>query len=177
MAKKASTIVLSNEDILRIARMTATEPAGGTFVQQTIATNLSVERGFIWLINFIEFRMNLEVLHEVSATNTEFLHAQITRESKAAILGGDDPDVVQQMDIACSRSSNIGTDAGPLYFLHNNILRYEYRIPMLYAAQDIFLGVQSSASTPPHTVTARIGYTIKEVSDQVFFRIAQSLSS
>lgn len=175
MAKKSLARDLSDEEVLRIARMRVTESAAATFTQSNIDTQLSVERGVIWMIHFIEFDFETAgLLGEVAAGTVEDVECQITRESKTGMILSDNADIIQRRKIILSRSAAIGTDAGPLSFITPTVLRVDYPIPLPYASQSIFMGVLGTAATP-HTIAARIGYTVREVSDKFFFRIAQAL--
>lgn len=175
MAKKRGD-ELTDEEIIRIARPKVTESAAATFTEVAFDTQLSVERGVIWMISFIEFQFsNLDLLTEVAADSQERIAAQITRESKTAVVAPGDPDLLQFSRPRCTRSAAIGTDAGPLWFFTNDVIVYNYPKPLPYASQSIYLGIVGSHSSDPHTVTARIGYTVRTVSDKFFFRVAQAL--
>ncbi len=176
MPKKLPGGELSDEEILRIARMRITESAAATFSQQTIDTQLSVERGVIWMIHFIEFHLEtLNLLNEVAAGSFEFVDAQVTRESKDAIIRQDDADLLQRTSVIAWRSAVIGTDAGPLYNVKNEMVRYDYPTPLPYASQSLFLGVKGSHASASQIVSARVGYSVRGVSDKYFFRVAQAL--
>lgn len=176
MAKKSSAKDLSDEEIIRIGRMRITETGASTFTQTSLDTQLSVERGVIWMIHFIEFDFEtVDLLSEVAAGGVESIEAQITRESKTGPIRSNDADIVQRRKLTLTRSAAIGTDAGPLYAAFQNILRVEYPIPLPYASQSIFLGILGTDAGTAHTIAARIGYTVREVSDKFFFRVAQAL--
>lgn len=167
---------LTDEEILRIARMRVTESAAATFTQISLDTQLSVERGVIWMIHFVEFMFNdLDFLVEVAAAGNESVTVQLTRESKTIKIAGNDSDLIQQEVIEVARSAAIGTDAGPLWFIGSAIKRYDFSIPLPYAAQSIFLNVTGTDATTAHRVDCRIGYTIRQVTDQYFFRVASAL--
>lgn len=174
MAKRRKD--LSDDEILRLARMRITETASSTFTEKELTTQLSVERGVIWLIHFIEFHFeDPSVLTEVGANTFEDLTAQVTRESKTAILNFDDSDLVQGCNLRMGRSAAIGTDAGPIVNSYQGPIVFDYIVPMPYAAQSIFGGLLGTDASIIHDVNIRIGYTIKEVSDKFFFRVAQAL--
>jgi len=167
---------LSDESILRIARMRVSESAAGVFTQLSADTQLSVERGVIWMIHFVEFTFeNLVLLNEVAAAAVERVEAQLTRDTKTLIVTGDDTDIIQQCTREIYRSAAIGTDAGPLYWTGNAQVRYDFPMPVPYAAQNLFLGIQGTHASSAHTVSARVGYSIREVDDQFFFRVASAL--
>ncbi len=175
MAKRTLAKDLSDEEILRIARLRVTESAASTYTETSVDTQLSVERGVIWMIHFIEFDFEtVGALKEAAANTVEDLEAQITRESKDGAVLSDNADVVQRRKLILARSPAIGTDAGPLSFVIPTVLRVDYPIPLPYASQSLFMGVLGTAAVP-HTVAARIGYTVREVSDKFFFRVAQAL--
>jgi len=167
---------LSDEEILRLARVRVSESAAATFTQVSLDTQLSVDRGVIWMIHFIEFFFqNVELLGEVAAAGNEQIVCQITRESKTGIVTGNDSDVVQMEKIFASRSAAIGTDAGPLWLEGSGIRRYDFTVPLPYAAQNIYAGILGTDASAAHTVDIRIGYTIRQVTDQFFFRVASAL--
>lgn len=169
---------LDDEDILRIARLSVTESAAGTYTQTSIDTQLSIERGVIWMIHFIEFSYSqVALLTEVAPASIESITAQITRESKDAIQSFTAADTVQAQSHVVSRSAAIGTDSGPLWLHDVTPKRFDYAVPMVYAGQNIFFGIKGSDASLTHTVEARIGYSIRTVSDKFFFRVAQALVS
>lgn len=171
MAKK-----IKDEDVLRFARGTVTESSNSTFTQEDMDTQLSVDRGFIWLIHFIEFHFeNVELLSEVAAGANEEISAQITRSTQGSIIKLNDPDLIQSAAIYVSRSADINTDVGPLWYFGKMPLIYSYKIPIPYAGSRIFIGILGTDAATPHIVGFRIGYTTKEVSNQYFFRVAQAL--
>lgn len=176
MAKKLIVGDLTDEEIMRVARMRTTESAASTFTENSLDTQLSVERGVIWLIHWIEFMTaNAVNLGEVAQGNQESILAQVTRESKTAILPGNDSDIVQQYGLDLVRSSTIGTDTGPLYYLNQRQWRVDFPRPLPYASQNVYLGVLGSDATALLTMDVRIGYSIRTVSDKFFFRVAQAL--
>lgn len=175
MAKKMGK-ELTDEQIIRVARLRTTETVASTFKQSSIDTQLSVERGVIWMIHWIEFELeSIKHFLEVATSGTDSVQAQVTRESKTSILTPDDNDVIQRATRYITRFGTIGTEAGPETFVYDPIVKYEFPIPLPYASQSIYLGVAGTHASLFHTVTARVGYTIREVSDKFFFRIAQSL--
>lgn len=177
MARKTVSVKpLTDEEIIRISRIRVTESAAATFTQISQDTQLSIERGVIWMIHFIEFNFgSLNLLTEVAAAGSETVDCQVTRESKTAIIPGNDTDLIQAEAIISARSAAIGTDAGPLWVEQSRIKRYDYLKPLPYASQNIHVGVLGSDATGMHVVDVRIGYTIREVGDQYFFRVAQAL--
>lgn len=171
MAKKSIT----DSEVLRMARVSVTETAAATFTQQELDTQLSVERGVIWQIHFVEFFLNgLSLLREVAANAQESIDIQLTRTTQTGIVGLTDPDVLIREAYMLSRSAAIGTDAGPLYFYSTLLKRYEFKLPIPVASQSLFLGILGTAASA-HTVSCRIGYNIEHVSDEYFFRVAQAL--
>ena len=175
MAKRLVT-QLDDTEILRIARTSVTESAAATYTERSLDTQLSVERGVIWLIHWIEFTFQSQsLLAEVAAGGVELIDAQVTRESKSAIQSFTSADTLQGIEQGIIRSAAIGTDAGPLYYRTKSPMRFDYPIPMPFAGQNIYFGIKGTDAADVHTVGMRIAYTIKEVSDKFFFRVAQSL--
>lgn len=175
MAKKTIAGKLSDESVLRIARSRVTESAAGVYTQGEIDTQLSVERGVIWMIHFAEFRFaDLKGLAIIAADSTESYKAQITRETKSAIVAGNDSDLIQAHQLHTARSTAIGAEVGPLWFMTDLTRRFDYPIAIPYASQSVFVAIETTAPSV-QLVDVRIGYTIKEVDDQFFFRVAQAL--
>jgi len=167
---------LTDEEILRMARIRITESALSTFTQGELQTQLSVERGVIWMVHWCEFFFpDSEDMTEVQAAGSEKQTAQVTRESKTALIDNSDSDMLQSCELKASRSAAIGTDAGPLWYTNIMPVLFHYPIPMPIASQSIFVGLQSSDANVTTRVDVRIGYTIREVSDKFFFRVAQAL--
>jgi len=170
---------LRETDMLRIARIQAVQSAAAAYVQTEHDTQLSIERGIIWLIHQIEFGTALSnnlFDRDIAADGVEFNQWQITRESKSSIVNLNDTALISNHQEQLCRSTAIGTDAGPLYFQTSRPLRISFTIPYPFAGQNIYFGFDSSASFAM-TVVARIFYTVKNVSDKYFFRVAQSLLS
>lgn len=173
MAKKAVRDAL---EVVRMARGRVTESAATIFTELEIDTQLSVDRGFIWLIHWIEFEFErLELLDSAAQGDFEEVFAQITKSTQTAIITLDDPDLVQKKSYQLARAATIGTDAGPISFLTESVSRIDYPIPVPYAGQGIFFGIQGTEGGGVHTIAARIGYTLQEVDDRTFYRIAQAL--
>lgn len=167
---------LKDDEILRFHREKITESAAGTFTQATGNTQLSVERGFIWLICFVEFYFQApQLLDEVGAAGNELQQVQVTRESKSAIIDPSDTDMIAFQDIRLTRPAAIGTDAGPLWNFTMMPIRHQFNVPIPYAGREIFVGVKGTDAATAAIFDVRIGYTIKEVSDKFFFRVAQAL--
>lgn len=167
---------LSDEEVVRFARATVTEVTAGTFVETAVDTQLSIERGVIWMIHAIDYQIpsGSFVMSAIAASANVVHRAQLTRESQAAIVNMGDPDLIDCSHTILQRSAAIGTDAGPLWILHNGLTQHVFPIPIPYAAQQIFFGF---AGTTPITmsVAMRVHYTIRSVTDAYFYRVAQAL--
>lgn len=174
--KGVSARDLDDTEILRIARIRVQESAASTFTQVSLDTQLSVERGVIWMIHFVEFDFQtINLLTEVAAAGQEDITAQLTRESKTALITNADTDMIQKQQLEMGRSAAIGTDAGPLWYARKTVERVNFPIAMPFAAANIHAGILGTDAGSPHTVDFRIGYTIREVTDKFFFRVAQAL--
>lgn len=167
---------LRDDEILRFLRFTVTESAAATYTQQSYDTQLSIDRGLIWMIHFIEYDMHAASIDDPAADAFEQITCAITRESKTAIPNLDDPDLISRFRILKDRSAAIGTDAGPMFFMSETPNKIPYSPPIVFAAQNIHVGLLST-STAAKTVTGRIGYTLRRVSDKFFYRVAQALIS
>lgn len=166
---------IQDEEILRLIRFSVSETTASTFRETTIDTQLSIERGVIWLIHFIQIEMLIDILDVSAAGVTETATLQITRESKSTILDFDDADIVAKFSYEKRRSATIGTESGPLMTEQKSPMIQNYPVPLIYAGQNIHAGFVGSGGTNLKTVRGRIGYTIRRVSDKFFFRVAQSL--
>jgi hypothetical protein len=176
LAKKRGIAGIGDDEIIRFLRGSAIESAASTFTQTSQDTQLSVERGVVMLIHWLELEFEtIGLLSEVAANASEAITAQITRETETAIQNIDSTDVVLKYELNLVRAAAIGTDAGPLWFQHTNPVRFDYPVPIVYASQNIFFGIQGTDGATPHSVSYRIGYTLREVSDEFFFRVATAL--
>lgn len=167
---------LSDEEVLRIARARVTESAASTYTEVSLDTQLSVERGIIWMVNFIEvLPNNLGNLGEAGQGTTERIEAQVTRESQSSIVNGNDADLLQAFKFKLNRAPTIGTDAGPMYFTETLPWRVNFPVPIPFASSSMFFGILGTDAGSAHTVDFRVGYTIRSVTDKFFFRVAQAL--
>ena len=167
---------LTDEDILRISRARVTESAASTFTQVEIDTQLSVERGVIWMLEFVEFIFGpMGVLNEVAVNGAERISLQLAKTTQTAILNGNDPDLIQIAIRELNRSAAIGTDAGPLWYLADRVVKYTFSTPFPVASQGLFFGIEGTDASAVNSADIRIGYVIREVSDKFFFRVAQAL--
>lgn len=162
------------EEILRMFRFSVTESAAGTFTQTSYGTNLSLERGVIWEVHFIDFEILPSTIDTPAAGADEQTQVQITRESKSALVNLDDADLIALVIAEVSRSSAIGTDAGPLWKYWLNPLRFNFNPPLLYGAANIYCAIKSTSGTA-RTGRGRVGYTLRSVTDKMFYQIATAL--
>jgi hypothetical protein len=175
MAQKFQT--LKDEEIVRSLKGTVTESAAATYTETAIDTQLSIERGVIWLIHGIQFFPSelMATVSSIAANGEEFFHMHVSRESKSAICVPNDADLIQRCDYDIVRSAAIGTDAGPLWVTSYMVPRvFAYNPPLPYASQTIYLGLIGSSGAV-ETAYFQILYTIRSVSDKYFFRVAQAL--
>jgi len=170
---------LKDDQMLRIARIVAIQSAAGAYVEVEHDTQLSIERGVIWQIHAIEFGSNLIVDtfdFTIAQNQAEWNKFQITRESCSETVNLNDSSLVTNFQEQLVRSVTIGTDAGPLWYYLERPKRIVYPVPYPFAGQNIYFGFDST-NDAALTVTARIFYTTKTVTDKYFFRVAQSLLS
>lgn len=167
---------LKDEEIVRVAKGKVIMSAAATYTEVEIDTQLSIERGVIWLIAALEIFVDSlpSKIVEVGAEGGEKVQVHVARESKTAILDPDDADVLIRHDHQLSRSAAIGTDAGPLWVLTTQPNVFHYTPPLPYAAMSLYFGVNSTSATAV-TAYLRARYTIRSVSDKYFFRVAQAL--
>jgi hypothetical protein len=167
---------LKDEEIVRSLKSKVTESGVATYTEIAIDTQLSIERGVIWLIHSIEFYIEElgSLLGGVIADGTEEIELHVARESKAAICDPNDADLIQGLGYDMTRAAAIGTDAGPLYVHVSQPDIFKYAPPLPYASQTIYFGIKSTRATVMSSYL-RILYTIRSVSDKYFFRVAQAL--
>lgn len=173
----ASRKDLKDHEILRFQRFMVTESAPATFTQQSFDTQLSIDRGLLWLIHFIEFAGILpSSIDDPAASASEYISAQITRESKDSLVSLDNADCIAKITLQKERSAAIGTDAGPMVFMGIEPIHLNYYPALAYAAQNIYVSIVST-SAAAQVVRGRIGYTLRKVTDKFFYRVAQALIS
>lgn len=162
------------EEILRWLRFAVTESAAATYTEVSIATNLSLERGVIWDIHMVEFGISPKNINNPAAGSREEVVMQVTRESKSSIVELNDSDLIDLCSMEVDRSTAIGTDAGPLYIYFPSPIRHAFHPPILYGAENIYVALKTlnGAAT---TIRGRLGYTLRSVSEKVFYRVAQAL--
>jgi hypothetical protein len=170
MAKK-----IGEDEIMLVARIKLKETTASTFIQVQHATNINIDGKFIWMIHQIEFHeFNFHNAIEVAVNSVEQVSFQVTRESQSALIFPSDDDLIQSHTHSLSRSPAIGTDAGPLVFDHTSPIVYKYSTPLPYARANIFAAIIGTDSAQLAEGDIRIMYTIREVDDKTFFRIAQN---
>lgn len=162
---------LNDDQIRRYLRFSV---LGATaFTQNSYDTQLSIERGVIWLIHQIEC-WTITARELPAASATEYWTGQITRESKAALIGFSDTDLVDMFDERIVRSAAIGTDAGPAWAFISGPLIHMFNPPIPYAASNIYVAAQSTFGSGVDFL-GRIAYTLITVSDKFFYRVATAL--
>lgn len=163
-------------DYLNFLRFGAVESAAATYTQTEVDTNLSAERGVFMEIHSIElFTASLALLDEVAAGGNENVTVQITRETKGSITTANDADLIHISGLQLSRSSAIGTDAGPLYYLYPRDRTFHFPVPIPYVKPSIFIGVQGSDAAGTWSIAGRIGYTLREISRSDFLELLVAL--
>lgn len=173
MAKRKD---IGDEEIVRFQRFKVVESAAGVFTQQSYDTQLSIDRGFVWMIHWLEAEMNATQIDDPAQDGYESIAMQITRESQTGLLELSDPDCIMTASKVKDRTATIGTDTGPVIVLDSAPIVYSWPLPLIYAATEIHVGVQGS-SAAVKSVAGRIAYTIRKVSDKFFYRVAQALIS
>lgn len=175
MAKRED--VKMRSDYLNFLRFTVTESAAGTFTQTELDTNLSAERGVMMEIHSLEIESSTNqftLLKEVAAGSNEDIRLQLTRDSKAAIIGLNDADCVALLKKEVTRSAAIGTDAGPLWIYDSLIWKIDFALPIPYVKPSIFVGIQSSLASAG-TMVGRIGYTLRDIDRETFLELLVAL--
>lgn len=174
MSKKQG--IQMRSEYLNFLRFRVTETAAATFTESEIDTNLSAERGVMMEIHSVElFLEQSTLLSEVPAAGEEDIHVQITRETKTAIANFLDADVVARFNREVTRSAAIGTDAGPLYLLSENVVKLDFPMPIPYVKPSIFVGIQGSDAATAQVVSGRIGYTLRDVDREDFLELLVAL--
>ena len=173
MTKRQSVELRS--EYLNFLRFTVDESAAATFTQQELDTNLSAERGVLMEIHSIEFEfLDSILMREVAAGASEQIICQITRESKSANATLNDADVIAKAWHQISRSAAIGTDAGPLYFTPDSMIKIDFPLPIPYVKPSIFVGIVATIATATR-VRGRIGYTIRDIARDEFLELLVAL--
>lgn len=167
---------LQDDEVIRFLRFSVPESAAATFTEQAYDTQLSIDRGFIWMIHWVETSLQPTNVDEPAAGASESISVQITRESKNAILAMSDPDLIAKVGVIHNRSATIGTDAGPMWVYDKYPVQTVFNPPLIYAAMNIYIGIKSSSGAA-QTGAGRIAYTLRRVSDKFFYRVAQALIS
>jgi len=173
MSKAPVKKSLGDDEIIRIARIAATQAAAAGYIEVAHDTQLSIERGVIWMIHWVEF-YGQDALDDIAQGDDEVESFQITRESKAAIVVPSNADLLAYHVKHYKRWATIGTDAGPLLARWEDPKCLIYKPALCFAAMNIYFGYQSTHASAK-TAYARIGYSIRHVSDQYFYRVAQAL--
>ena len=173
MARRES--VQLRRDYLNFLRFSLDESAAATFTQLELDTNLSAERGILMEIHSIEFESLDDILmREVAAGSSEQIICQVTRESKTANATISDADVIAKMWTQISRSSAIGTDAGPLWLSPNSLQRVDFPLPIPYVKPSIFVGLVATTATASR-IRGRIGYTLRDIAREEFLELLVAL--
>jgi hypothetical protein len=167
---------LRDDEILRFLRFSVTESAAATYTEVSYDTQLSIDRGLIWMIHSVEFDITLANVDQPAAGANENLAVQIMREPQSDISNFADPDLIYLHTIFKDRGAAIGTDAGPVIFGAFRPFRVTFPIPIPYAAQAIHIGIKSTNAAATSS-TGRIGYVLRRVTDKFFYRVAQALIS
>lgn len=177
MASRLATKDLRDDEIIRFLRFSITESAAATFTQQSYDTNLSIDRGIIWMIHWIEWDLNVAHIADDPAQGaSESITGQVTREGKSALLQHDDSDLIAKTAVIWKHAATIGTEAGPMYALDTYPKIQHFPIPLPFANQTIYIAILSTAGAA-QTSRGRLAYTLRRVTDKFFYRIAQALIS
>lgn len=167
---------LKDSDIQRFLRLTLTESAAATYTEFSADTQLSIDRGMIWLINRIEYQISIANLDDAAQNTAESIQCHIARESQSTVLSLSDPDCIDRIRMTDDRYATIGTEAGPLNRWAIDPFTHTFNPPLPYAATTIYGGIISTCGSAA-TAIVRIGYTLIKVSDKFFYRVAQALIS
>lgn len=167
-------VSLKDNEIMRVQRFSLI-PSGAAFTQLEVDTQLSIDRGVIWLIRRIDYDLRLEFIDPPAANVREFAEVQLSRISQSTMVGLSDANIVDNCMRELRRSAAIGTDAGPLWYWADSPIIHHFNPPIPYASANIYLGVYVSQVMVANSLNVRIGYTIETVSDQYFYRVAQAL--
>lgn len=175
MRRKSGDVNIAGE-FMNFLRFSVAESAASTYTEKEIDTNLSAERGVMMEIHSIEIHNNAHGnLGEVAAGNDESIQFHISRESKTAIILPDNSDTILMDGIVLSRSPAIGTDAGPLWMLNQQVLRYDFPMPIPYVKPSIFAAVLGTDATGLATIRGRIGYTLRLIDREEFLELLVAL--
>lgn len=169
-------MAFSGADVLNRAKGTVT--VGSTAYAETlIPTNLSLDRGYIWLIHQILFWPTVltTLWDDVAAGSQEYIIFHVARESKSDILSSlTEADLVAMWKTTIYRTAAIGTDAGPMWHKEEWPARCYFPVPMAYAGSGIYFGAKTSCATGK-VFSIEIQHTLVKVKDADYLRVAASL--
>lgn len=162
----------TSRDVLQRVRADITSTAA--FEQTTISTNLSLDRGYIWLIHKILWWIN-GAWDDAAQGTSEFVSLQLTRESKAAAITSlNEADLIAMVRLAVDRYATIGTDAGPLWWVRTLPLVSDFRIPLPFAGNTLYFATANNASGSL-IYSVEIEFTLQKVREKDYFAVASSL--
>lgn len=134
-----------------------------SYLELSIDTGLSLERGVLALIHRIDFTL------WVGASTTNDTEVHLSRESKAAILTPEDDDIIAYAAVRPQISTNGG-------FVQTNPHTQMYIPPIAYAKSKIYFGVKADAAPAPDDAYVRVYYSLVKVREQDFFKVASAIA-
>ncbi len=163
----------TSQDILQ--RVRAEQSITNTYAEVAMSTNLSIDRGYIWLIHKVLFWASTFALEEPAASATELYRFQLTRESKPATINTlNSADLIAVFQSCIKRSAAIGTDAGPLYWVTAMPYEITYPVPLAFAGNNLYFGVSSSNSGAV-SFSVEVQIVLQKDKETDYFRIASAL--
>ena len=152
---------MAKEYIKVSLRGTVTESAANTFTQVSIPTNIGQDARTVFVLSAVNLRW-IGVFDQ-----NETAGVQLTRQTKAALAGLDDPDVLMtwNWELVMTTSGAQAVDRAPWTV-----------VPEIAVAQSsLFLGVAGTNATNPYTVSVALWGYLQSVSQTDFYRIASSV--
>lgn len=175
MTRRKEGIRLAS-DFLNFLRFDVEESAAATYTEKELDTNLSAERGVMMEIHSIEiYSPDFVNFLEVAAGAFESFAFHVARESKTVVQPFQDSDVIAFFSRTLERAAAIGTDAGPLYFMSENVLRVDFPMPIPYVKPSIFVAVAGTDASATFQVQGRIGYTLRDIDREEFLELLVAL--
>jgi len=157
-----------------LQRVRADHSNTNTFVESALSTNLAIDRGYIWLINRIQFYAATPI-QDPAAGAMESFQFQVTRESKTSIITTlNQPDLICLCKEQVVRSAAIGTDAGPLWISNRWPLVIDFPIPLAFAGNNLYFATQSSHASSC-VMSVEVQFTLQKVKENDYLRIASAL--
>lgn len=158
---------MTKEDrTIRTFRGVVTESAANTFTETAIDTNLSVHGNVIAMIEGLQVLIPMATMLLLTA-NRDGLSWQLTKDTKAALVGMNDDDVVT----ADAISLYLATSGSSIMKGHQCYSIQPGPFPLL---GNLYLGVQGESLASAASISCMVHYRLRTVSELEAVRTALS---